>query len=149
MGQRASAGRRVGWWWGIGLLVSAGVMANVIVWFRPFGWPAARVRYDYPTYSGAQVAEGETLYRSTCSGCHGADGEGDSAADVPALDASMHAWHHADSLVARWVREGGVYMPAVAPEWSDEQLTALLAYIKQWWEPDQRAHQFEVTRANP
>lgn len=149
MGSGSSRDRRAGRWWLIGLLVAAGVVAIVIVWFRPFGWPPARAQYDYPTYSAAQVAEGEALYRATCSVCHGAAGEGDAAANVPALDASMHAWHHADSLFARWIREGGVYMPAVAPEWSDEQVTAVLAYVKEWWEPRQRHYQHQVTRANP
>lgn len=149
MRTQGSRRKRAGRWWLIGLLVAAGVVANVIVWFRPFGWPPARVRYEYPTYSAAQVAAGEALYRVTCSACHGPAGEGDAAAEVPALDGSMHAWHHADSLFARYIREGGVYMPAVAPEWSDEQVTAVLAYVKQWWEPRQGAYQHEVSEANP
>ncbi len=136
-------------WRVAGLVIVVAVVANVVVWFRPFGWPTPKVRYEYPSYSAAQVAAGEVLYQGTCSVCHGAAGEGDAAAEVPALDASMHAWHHADSLIARMMREGGVYMPAVAPDWEDEETTAVLAYIKQWWEPRQRAYQHEVSRANP
>ena len=135
--------------WALALLVLVGVGANLVVWLRPFGWPPQRARYEYPTYPAAVVATGEALYQSTCSACHGAAGEGDAAADVPALDASMHAWHHADSLFARYVRDGGVYMPAVAPEWNDEQVAAVTAYIKEWWTPRQRAFQHEVSRNNP
>jgi mono/diheme cytochrome c family protein len=40
-------------------------------------------------------------------------------------------------------------MPAVGPEWPDEDITAVLAYVKQWWSPEQRTFQAEVSRANP
>ena len=136
-------------WWLFGLLVAAGVVANVIVWFRPFGGPAGSASLDYPTYPASVVSAGEALYRASCSGCHGAAGEGAAAAGVPALDASMHAWHHADSFYARQIREGGIAMPAVAPEWSDEEVAAVLAYVKEWWEPRQRAFQHEVSLNNP
>lgn len=135
--------------WLFGLLVVAGVVANVIVWFRPFSGPAGSARLEYPTYPASLVSAGEVLYQASCSGCHGAAGEGDAAAGVPALDASMHAWHHADSFYARQIREGGISMPAVAPQWSDEEVAAVLAYVKEWWEPRQRAFQHEVSEANP
>lgn len=136
-------------WWLFGLFVVAGVVANVIVWFRPFGGSTSGARLDYPTYPPSVVSAGEVLYQANCSGCHGAGGEGDATAGVPALDASMHAWHHADSFYARQIREGGIAMPAVAPQWSDQELAAVLAYVKQWWEPRQRAFQNEVSLNNP
>lgn len=131
-------------WWLSGLLIVVGVIANVMVWFRPFD-----ARLEYPTYPATVISAGEVLYQASCSSCHGAEGEGNPAANVPALDASMHAWHHADSFYASQIQTGGIRMPAIAPEWSDEEVTAVLAYVKQWWEPRQRAFQHEVSLNNP
>lgn len=61
----------------------------------------------------------------------------------------MHAWHHPDSQIAEMIRGGSIPMPAVGPDWSDEDIDSVLAYIKQWWTPEQRAFQAEVSRSNP
>lgn len=39
------------------------------------------------------------------------------------------------------IRNGGFTMPAIGPDWSDEEITAVIAYIKEWWTPQQRASQ--------
>jgi len=95
----------------------------------------------YPTYTAEQIAQGEQYYQANCATCHGATGAGNSRAGIPALDGSMHAWHHPDSQIAAMIRQGGFMMPAVGPDWSDEQITAVTAYIKEWWTPQQRAAQ--------
>ena len=95
----------------------------------------------YPTYTAEQIAQGELYYQANCATCHGATGAGNSRAGIPALDGSMHAWHHPDSQIAAMIRQGGFMMPAVGPDWSDEQITAVTAYIKEWWTPQQRAAQ--------
>lgn len=132
-------------WSVIGVLLGIGVIANVIVWSRPAASPAA----EYPQYSAELVARGEQAFQANCATCHGPDGSGDVTAGVPALNGSMHSWHHPDSQIARLIRRGGVQMPAVGPDWSDEDITAVLAYVKQWWSPEQRTFQAEVSRANP
>jgi len=127
------------------VLLGIGVIANVVVWSRPAASPAA----DYPQYSAELVARGEQAFQANCATCHGPDGSGDVAAGVPALNGSMHSWHHPDSQIAELIRRGGIQMPAVGPDWSDEDITAVLAYVKQWWAPEQRTFQAEVSRANP
>lgn len=95
----------------------------------------------YPTYTQEQINQGEILYQANCATCHGSEGRGNSRAVIPALDHSMHAWHHPDSQIAGMIRNGGFTMPAIGPDWSDEEITAVIAYIKEWWTPQQRASQ--------
>jgi len=96
---------------------------------------------SYPTYSAEQLARGEQAFQANCATCHGATGAGNPRAGVPALNGSMHAWHHPDSQIAATIRQGGLMMPAVGADWSDEQVMAVTAYIKEWWTPQQRAAQ--------
>ena len=89
------------------------------------------------------LALGETLYSQSCASCHGAAGEGFAQAGVPAppLDGSAHSWHHADDQILDLLREGGSIMPAVGRDWSDDQLAAVLTFVKTRWEPWQRDRQ--------
>ena len=89
------------------------------------------------------LAVGADLYKTTCAVCHGPQGEGFATAGVPAppLDGSAHAWHHPDEQIVGWIRNGGIQMPAVGAAWSDDQIRAVMAHVKQWWEPWQREAQ--------
>lgn len=92
----------------------------------------------------AQVlARGETLYDAACAECHGLDGKGyaQSLVLAPPLDGSAHSWHHPDSQILGLLRFGGTTMPAVAAEWSDDDVEAVLTFVKSRWEPWQRAEQ--------
>lgn len=142
---QAERKRRSPPWYVIGVIGLVGAIANVVVWTRPTGDATP----DYPEYTAEQVARGEQAFQANCATCHGADGSGDAPAGVPALDESMHAWHHPDSQIARLIRDGGTQMPAVGPDWSDDDITAVLAYVKQWWTAEQREYQAQVSRANP
>lgn len=87
--------------------------------------------------------EGQDLYQSSCAVCHGSEGGGFATAGIPAppLDGSAHSWHHPDSQIIGWIRNGGVQMPAVGAGWSDDEIRAVMAYFKQWWEPWQQEAQ--------
>lgn len=86
---------------------------------------------------------GGTLYAETCATCHGDDGEGFARSAVPAppLDGSAHSWHHSDEQIVSLLRTGGTQMPAVASDWPDADVEAVLAYVKNWWAPWQREDQ--------
>lgn len=135
-------------WHTIITVVVIGVTANLYIWFVPRN---SQARLELPSYPVEQVALGQAIYEATCAACHGADGAGYAAEDVPApaLNASEHAWHHTDSQIASWIRGGIGQMPAVGAELSNEEIDALLAYLKQWWEPEQLARQTENSRLNP
>jgi mono/diheme cytochrome c family protein len=132
----------------VSMLVVGGA-ASAFVWFWPRSPQAAAEAMTLPSYPVEQVALGRDIYQANCATCHGPQGEGNPTAGVPALNGSMHAWHHPDSQVAGFLRQGVGAMPPVGAEWSDEEIQAVLAYIKQWWEPDQLAWQTNASRQNP
>jgi mono/diheme cytochrome c family protein len=99
----------------------------------------------------AQVAAGKRVYEAHCASCHGARLEGqanwrerraDGKLPAPPHDAGGHTWHHTDEALFRVTKEGlaaiagagyETDMPAFAGRLSDEEIWAVLAYIKSRW----------------
>ena len=97
------------------------------------------------------VATGEDVYNTYCAACHGFDLEGEANWQQPNADGSFrapphdetgHTWHHNDSYLIESIKLGGVRlepnigvsaMPAYEGVLSDEQIAAVLAYIKSSW----------------
>jgi S-disulfanyl-L-cysteine oxidoreductase SoxD len=112
-----------------------------------------------------QVARGQVVYVQYCMGCHGADLEGQpdwrrrlpsGRLPAPPHDASGHTWHHSDEMLFGMTKYGlvpGKYappgyesdMPAFGGILSDEDIWAVLAYIKSHWPDEIRAAQREMT----
>lgn len=110
-----------------------------------------------------QLERGAELYAAHCQTCHGG-ATGGSMMDIPPPhNANGHTWHHPDCQLVEIVRSGsgamgemmrrmmGVpesapRMPAFRDTLSDEDVAAILAYIKTWWTAEQRAAQAQVTR---
>ncbi|MDZ7704626.1 MAG: cytochrome c [Trueperaceae bacterium] len=125
----------------IAVVLVVGGLINAVIWFAPNQSPqntAATL-----AVSSEVLERGEALYAQTCATCHGVRGQGyaNAALPAPALNGSEHAWHHSDAQIEGWLRNGNRQMPAVARSWSDEEIDAVLSYIKAWWEPEQRAYQ--------
>ncbi len=99
----------------------------------------------------AEVARGGELYDRHCAACHGGATGGQISDIPPPHNAEGHTWHHADcdlvdmTLHGMPPREGFPAMPAFENELTEDEVEAILAHIKTWWEPDQREHQAEVT----
>lgn len=113
-----------------------------------------------------QVASGKSVYDRHCSTCHGAKLEGQSGwqeklpggrMPAPPHDASGHTWHHPDAMLFGMTKHGlvpGRYappgyqsdMPAFAGILSDDEIWAVLAYIKSAWPEKIRKAQADVTR---
>lgn len=127
--------------------------------------PKSRADPDDP----AQVARGKPVYERHCASCHGAKLEGQpnwqeklptGRMPAPPHDASGHTWHHPDSMLFGMTKHGlipGKYapprhesdMPTFGGVISDDEIWAVLAYIKSFWPPKIRKAQAEMTRERP
>ena len=62
---------------------------------------------------------------------------------APPHDRSGHTWHHADALLVEIVTKGGVAepsaMPAFGQQLSDEDVLAVLDFLKSKWGKDEQA----------
>ena len=99
----------------------------------------------------AVVALGEQVYAQNCASCHGVALEGqanwqkrdaDGYLPAPPHDETGHTWHHPDSylfLMTKYGIEemiGKPYpnnMPAYEDKLTDEEILAVLSYIKSTW----------------
>lgn len=107
------------------------------------------------TGTPAQLARGQELYQANCMTCHGGETGGDIADIPPRHNAEGHTWHHPDCLLIEIVQEGtsrrpglpddAPTMPPFAEELNDQDIHAILAYIKTWWTQEQRGFQQQVT----
>jgi peptide/nickel transport system substrate-binding protein len=106
-----------------------------------------------------QVAPGQKVYVSFCAGCHGANLEGQpdwqkrlplGNFPAPPHDETGHTWHHPDQWLFDIVKDGGQRfappryrsaMPAYRDMLTDEEIWAVLAFIKSRWPPPARAEQ--------
>ncbi|MEX2198041.1 MAG: cytochrome c [Burkholderiales bacterium] len=99
-----------------------------------------------------RVALGERVYAQHCASCHGARLEGqpnwrsrlqNGRLPAPPHDATGHTWHHADALLFAITKQGIVPsyapagyesdMPAFGRTLSDDEIWAVLAFIKSRW----------------
>ena len=103
--------------------------------------------------NGALVATGAKVYAQQCAACHGAKLEGqpnwrkrlsNGRFPAPPHDESGHTWHHPDDVLFGTVKHGlvpGIYappgyesdMPAFGGKLTDEEIWAVLAFIKSHW----------------
>ncbi|MEY9629016.1 c-type cytochrome [Sinorhizobium fredii] len=127
-------------------------------------WPWLAARITNGDASATTVALGKTLYAKHCATCHGANLEGQrdwksplpsGRMPAPPHDASGHTWHHADGVLFRITREGpaavvgGGYqsdMRGFGTIMSDEEIRAVLGFIKSTWPERERQYQAEMTR---
>lgn len=142
-------------------LLAAGLI--VVVAIRPFSKTETHVAD--PDNAG-QVAMGQAVYARSCASCHGLDLEGQTdwkrplptgGYPAPPHDQTGHTWHHPDALLFKITKFGGQatasrgvrsQMPAFKDVLTDEEIWAVLAYIKSRWPDAIRARQEQITQKN-
>lgn len=113
-----------------------------------------------------QVARGRVVYAQHCASCHGDSLQGqpdwrtrkaDGKLPAPPHDDTGHTWHHADEQLFRITKLGvkpplapegyESDMPAFAESLSDEEIWAVLSFIKSIWSEQSRAYQERIDQA--
>tara|TARA_R100000365_G_C2744046_1_gene72780 strand:+ start:418 stop:870 length:453 start_codon:yes stop_codon:yes gene_type:complete len=105
------------------------------------------------------VAEGRQLYLEHCAACHGNELEGqpnwrdrlpNGRMPAPPHDETGHTWHHSDDQLFRITRDGvaaivgGNYesdMPGFGAALTDDEIWAILDFIKSTWPAREREFQ--------
>lgn len=96
------------------------------------------------------IQAGAAIYNRNCVACHGANLEGaadwefpneDGSYPPPPLTSSAHAWQHSDSSLINTVKNGRgagkiSSMPAFIGQLTEQEILAVIEYIKSTWEVD-------------
>ncbi|MBI4497571.1 MAG: cytochrome c [Chloroflexi bacterium] len=148
---------RVGWAVVL-VLLGAGCGSQLSLPAAPSGTGAPAVSTPSPD---AAVARGGQLYATHCQQCHGDRNGAGRVSPAPPHNQDGHTWHHADQQLVDIILNGSGDMgemmrrmmgvPADAPRmpaWrgtlSEEDVRAVLAFIKTWWTPEQRRMQAQA-----
>ena len=111
------------------------------------------------------VALGQAIYGERCASCHGANLEGqpdwrtrkpDGRLPAPPHDETGHTWHHPDEILFGITKLGvkpplapkGYQsdMPAFGETLTDDEIWAVLAFIKSRWPATIQARQESINR---
>jgi len=96
--------------------------------------------------TGDRVTSGGRVYAENCASCHGPVNGPPTLASAPVHGDAGHTWHHPDRLLFQWILERpplATVMPAFSGTLTDEQVIAVLAYIKSHWLPEIQDRQNE------
>ena len=109
--------------------------------------------------ASAEVAQGRQIYEQYCAACHGWQGEGganwkkpDEKGEMPPPphDDTGHTWRHSDSMLFKMIAEGWRHpfnkterltMPAFGESLTDQEIGAVIEYLKTLWTDEQREYQ--------
>lgn len=145
------------------LLVASTMMAAVIGGYL---WLPSRAPALLDPRNRALAARGETVYLAQCAACHGRNLEGqpnwrgtdaDGYLPAPPHDETGHTWHHPDQLLFNIVKLGTAKaanlkdyktrMPAFENSLSDNDIIAVLSYIKSRWPEDMQSRHDKLNQA--
>lgn len=134
------------------------ISGSLIVWLIQREETSTVVLLD-PS-NAALISQGKEVYRAECASCHGEYLEGeqnwqtrgdDGLLPAPPHDETGHTWHHPDQILFDITKLGVAEaanltdyesaMPAYQGSLSDEEIIAVLSWIKaQWPEEIQARH---------
>ncbi|MDP2062439.1 MAG: cytochrome c [Phaeovulum sp.] len=113
-----------------------------------------------------EIARGSEVYEGFCAACHGENLQGQpdwqrpgetGRYPAPPHDATGHTWHHSDKVLAQIIYWGTAAMvgngyesdmPAFKDTISEDDILAVLSYIKSAWPEREAAYQRQITLQN-
>jgi mono/diheme cytochrome c family protein len=98
-------------------------------------------------YSDQQVEQGQLVFLTHCSSCHGELAQGladdwkaklpDGSFPPPPLNGSAHAWHHPLPVLVGVINEGGEAlggkMPGFQSILTEQEKLAVIAFFQNYW----------------
>ncbi|WP_417461166.1 c-type cytochrome [Kordiimonas sp.] len=129
------------------------VLGTLMVFFKP-GLSPDKATFTPTLQSGNSdlVSRGRVIYAGQCAACHGSNLEGqpnwrqrnlNGRLPAPPHDETGHTWHHPDAILFAITKYGPVAlvggstyesdMPAYDGVLTDEEIVAVLSYIKSQW----------------
>lgn len=113
---------------------------------------------EVPRLRDTAIQRGAGLYQQYCASCHGQDLSGqpnwrtprsDGSYPAPPHDESGHTWHHSDRALLTMTRDGIDFaqssMPTFGDQLTDEEIVAIIEFLKSNWSDEARAFQWQVT----
>jgi mono/diheme cytochrome c family protein len=130
----------------VALLLAVAITAAFLIWQS-----RQTPRLVADSGSPGTVAAGRAVYAARCAACHGDRLQGQPGwrdelraehPPPPALDADGFAWHNPDRALVGIIRHGIVArgMPAFAGQVSDDDIWAVVAFMKSTWPEETRQH---------
>ena len=113
--------------------------------------------------NNTRLAQAQHNYNLYCAHCHGYGGEGQPAETVeqtlasgyhtvPLHNAAGHTWQHPDQILFQTIKFG-VQAPVMLytmegfdTQLEDDEIFAIIDYIRRWWTEDQRNWQAALTQ---
>ena len=83
--------------------------------------------------SPAKAKEAKRLFKQRCAKCHGQDGGGNNYGQIiGATNLTDPEWHQRvdDQRIINSIKHGRGQMPALGEKLTDEQITALMLYVR-------------------
>jgi mono/diheme cytochrome c family protein len=142
------------------LLAGAFAAGSIAIAVLTVAWPPGMK----PGSETAAIDVGRLLYAKHCAGCHGDRLEGQSnwraplpsgRMPAPPHDETGHTWHHPDDVLFRITRDGPAAvigsgyqsdMPGFAGTLDDDEIRAILSFIRSTWPDRERQYQTEISR---
>lgn len=138
--------------------IAVGLAGGAFLWLMPMDMGETTANWADPD-DRSLVMRGAVVYRDHCAACHGARLEGqpnwrtrrpDGRLPAPPHDATGHTWHHPDQHLFDITKYGTAAMvgsdyqtdmAAFGDRLSDQEIWAVLAFIKSQWPKEIRERQ--------
>ncbi|WP_420411806.1 c-type cytochrome [Roseibium sp.] len=149
----------------ITLAIGGGLAFAAVSGYGP-GWMGSSDRAILKPENLEIVSAGEQIYRDNCASCHGQNLEGEANWGVSNPDGTMpapphnetgHTWHHGSQLLFDLTKHGldevaggdgySTNMPAFKDVLTDQEIIAVLSFIKSTWPKEIQVRHDELDAA--